>query len=177
MRILTVQLGYIYSSDGEEKQNARRQKLRELGLRISDDADVNATCIAMTGDQFISWLVSGEEGLVKSESFIADDQYMKTLDRIEKLAAKMEVFANSTGPGEYNEKVEVYTPGMGLMLFNSVMLAEDACSDQLQTHLDEGWKIIVACPQPNQRRPDYILGRYDPDRAEKAGIRTNAERG
>jgi hypothetical protein len=177
MRILTVQLGYIYTADVEEKVNSRRQKLRELGLRISDDADVNAACIAMTDDQLISWLVSGEDATVKSESFVADDQYMKTLDRIEKLASKMEVFANSTGPGEYNEKVEVYTPGMGLMLFNRVMLAEDACSDQLQTHLDEGWKIIAACPQPNQRRPDYILGRYDPDRAEKTNISTYAERG
>jgi len=179
MRVLTVQLGYIYASEGEEKISKRKQKLRDLGIKVQDATDVNMTNITMTGDQYITWVLSGEEGKVVSEAFITEDHYIRTLERMEHLAAKMETFASSfgaTGNAHFNERVEVYTPGMGLMLFNSVMLAEDACTDALQTHLDQGWKIIAACPQPNQRRPDFILGRYDPSRDEKAGINTVAER-
>ena len=25
--------------------------------------------------------------------------------------------------------------------------------------ISEGWRILAICPQPNQRRPDYIMGR------------------
>lgn len=62
----------------------------------------------------------------------------------------------------YNQKCDVHMPGQALSTFNELMLAEDKCSDELQAHLDDGWRIIAVCPQPNQRRPDYILGRFNP---------------
>lgn len=62
----------------------------------------------------------------------------------------------------FNEKIGVNQPGLGLNLYNRLMLAEDICTDSLQGYLDEGWRIIAACPQPDARRPDYILGQYDP---------------
>ncbi len=61
----------------------------------------------------------------------------------------------------YNTKCEVHMPGQALSLYNEVLLLEDACTDELQTNLQSGWRIIAACPQPDQRRPDYILGRYN----------------
>ena len=61
----------------------------------------------------------------------------------------------------FNEKVGVNQPGLGLNQYNSLMLAEDICTDSLQQYLDEGWRIIAACPQPDSRRPDYVLGRFD----------------
>jgi hypothetical protein len=39
------------------------------------------------------------------------------------------------------------------------MHLDDACTDDVQRHLDEGWKILAVCPPNSQRRPDYILGR------------------
>jgi hypothetical protein len=38
-------------------------------------------------------------------------------------------------------------------------LLDDACTDNLQAHLNEGWRIIAVCPPDAKRRPDYILGR------------------
>ncbi|MNH35948.1 hypothetical protein D3C79_966910 [compost metagenome] len=61
----------------------------------------------------------------------------------------------------YNEKCEVSVPGLGLLYYNRVALIEDSCTDVLQGMLNSGWRIIAACPQPDQRRPDYILGKYD----------------
>lgn len=61
----------------------------------------------------------------------------------------------------YNERCEVHMPGQALSTYNVVRLLENLCSDELQKSLDDGWRIIAACPQPDARRPDYILGKYD----------------
>ena len=53
--------------------------------------------------------------------------------------------------------------GGGLIAtFNEIGLRENACSDVLSIALNDGWRIIAVCVQPDQRRPDYILGRYNP---------------
>lgn len=69
-----------------------------------------------------------------------------------------------SGPSEishYNEVVNVHTPGNALSMYNRTMLLQDSCTDGLQDCLNKGWRILAICPQPDQRRPDYILGRYD----------------
>lgn len=73
----------------------------------------------------------------------------------------------------FNEKVEVHMPGQALSLYNDILLLTDDCSDDLQQALDNGWRIIAACPQPDQRRPDYIMGRFNP---EKESNREGAKR-
>jgi hypothetical protein len=59
----------------------------------------------------------------------------------------------------FNERVQVVVPGFALMEIRHVEVRRDYCSDALQEDLDEGWRILAICPQPDQRRPDYILGR------------------
>jgi hypothetical protein len=61
----------------------------------------------------------------------------------------------------YNERVNVHVPGLALLTYNKTMLLEDCCTHYLQEMLDDGWRIIAVSPQPDQRRPDYILGRYE----------------
>jgi hypothetical protein len=58
-----------------------------------------------------------------------------------------------------NQKVNVAVPGLGLLAMARVMLASDCCTDLLSEHLQRGWRILAICPQPDQRRPDYILGK------------------
>lgn len=66
----------------------------------------------------------------------------------------------ATGFGQqFNSKVHVHVPGLGLMLVDQVTVLVDICTDELQSNLDDGWRILAVCPQPNTRRPDYILGR------------------
>jgi hypothetical protein len=61
----------------------------------------------------------------------------------------------------FNERCNVSIPASnaGLMSVNRVDVAYDVCTDQLRRHLEEGWSIIAVCVQPDQRRPDYVLGR------------------
>ncbi|QIQ66953.1 hypothetical protein misfit_83 [Pseudomonas phage misfit] len=52
-------------------------------------------------------------------------------------------------------------PGPNLQNVNRLLLKEDCCTDELQNAMDAGWRLLAVCPQ-EARRPDYILGRFDP---------------
>ena len=58
-----------------------------------------------------------------------------------------------------NQKVNVAVPGLGLLAIREAMVRTDLCTDELNEWLKEGWLILAICPQPDQRRPDYVLGR------------------
>lgn len=58
-----------------------------------------------------------------------------------------------------NKKIGVHLSGNQMLLYNHVKLLSDACTDDLQKELRDGWRIIAVCPQ-EARRPDYILGCY-----------------
>lgn len=58
-----------------------------------------------------------------------------------------------------NERCNVVVPGIGLLAIRQVRVETDCCTERLQEWLDEGWQILAICPQPDQRRPDYVLGR------------------
>lgn len=60
----------------------------------------------------------------------------------------------------FNDKCNVHIAGGLLVTFNQTQLMNDCCTDALQEQLVAGWRIIACCVQPDQRRPDYILGRY-----------------
>ena len=62
------------------------------------------------------------------------------------------------GEHHYNFKCNTSLVDNFLSKVNQTKLLEDACTDMLQSALSDGWRIISVCPQPNQRRPDYILG-------------------
>lgn len=55
--------------------------------------------------------------------------------------------------------INIAIPNVGLMAINELLLVEDACTNMLQSYLDEGWRILAICPPNGVRRPDYILGR------------------
>jgi len=57
------------------------------------------------------------------------------------------------------QAVQISIPDIGLLHMNDVMVLDDACTDNLQDHLNDGWRILAVCPPNAARRPDYILGR------------------
>ena len=72
----------------------------------------------------------------------------------------------------FNERCDVHIGGHTITTYNEVKLCEDLCTDALQTELTHGWRMIAVCVQKDQRRPDYILGRWNPD----MGLDTAAKR-
>ena len=51
-------------------------------------------------------------------------------------------------------------PEWMLAHIRKVRVHNDMCTDMLQAEIDSGWVILAICPQPGQRRPDYIVGRF-----------------
>lgn len=76
------------------------------------------------------------------------------IEAIERLESRI-----ATAQPAMNERVQVVVPGFALMQVSEVLVRTDYCTDMLQEDLNEGWKILAICPQPDQRRPDYIIGR------------------
>lgn len=187
MRIInaTLESIYVWDQDDEKKEREKEKKvekrkmiLSKVGIKVDDEDLSKSVSILATESQLADLIVFGESVTASSSFDLTEDRFMRAADAIEMAAAKIEKFAGSIPDvnNHYNERVEVYTPGSGLMLFNRIMLLQDACSDALQTELDNGWRIVAACPQPDQRRPDYILGRYDPQHALESGANTSAVR-
>lgn len=58
-----------------------------------------------------------------------------------------------------NERCHVAVAGLGLLTIDEVEVEGDCCTDHLNKRLSEGWRIVAVCVQPDQRRPDYVLGR------------------
>lgn len=55
--------------------------------------------------------------------------------------------------------IQVAIPNLLLFSVDEVSWLEDACTEDLQKHLDDGWRILAVCPAENCRRPTYIIGR------------------
>lgn len=87
------------------------------------------------------------------------------IDLVESIQRIESRLAHAPPPGTnsdryVNTKVDVHIPGNALLMIDEVMLLEDSCTDDLNNnYLERGWRIVAVCPQPDQRRPDYILGR------------------
>ena len=55
--------------------------------------------------------------------------------------------------------VQIHVPDLVLLGYDEVSYLDDACTDMVQDHLNDGWRILAVCPPNAQRRPDYIFGR------------------
>jgi hypothetical protein len=96
------------------------------------------------------------------------------LQQIQDKAENLEKLYDSVKNNTFNEKTNVHVGGGLITTYNDLMLKEDVCIDVLQEELNNGWRIIAVCVQPDQRRPDYILGRFNPQL--KVAEKENAER-
>lgn len=91
-----------------------------------------------------------------------DVQYHEVMIDLNALADKImnKVIANSSHL--FNSRLEVHQPNMPLFQYNEYTYQTDCCTERLQDeYIDKGWRVVCVCPQPDQRRPDYILGRYN----------------
>jgi hypothetical protein len=86
------------------------------------------------------------------------DMQNSILHKLLQLESKLVSFNAET---QFNYKVGVHISDLGLLAVKQATWLEDACTEELQKYLDEGWRILAVCPQPDKRRPDYILGRND----------------
>lgn len=172
MRLFQVDLEYLYIWGGDsdeskakklEEIHARIRFLREIGAVIEDmkDDESNPQNLILNGDQVLALQIAGYAIKKIREIQTPKHDLAGAMAKFNEVADKM--LALPTPERVFNEKVEVHIPGQALATYNETLLLEDSCTDVLQSNLDSGWRIIAVCPQA-QRRPDYILGRFNPSR-------------
>jgi len=104
---------------------------------------------------YIEKAIKSEEPTVQNIQLI--------LDKVEEKTKQIDRMIDTIKQQTLNQKVNVHVGGGLITTYNDLCLKEDSCTDVLQTELNNGWRIIAVCIQPDQRRPDYILGRYNPE--------------
>lgn len=180
--------GYSYLKDMPAKLH-KAQKIAEM-LNIALPEQESPDYSEKKPDDYIHWNIGvSDEAVVDNATLlmliqerIAFDYRQKLVTEIDpaelfkEMAEKneLQLTLQESGAGNvYNNKCDVHMPGNMLASYNEVQLLEDSCSDVLQSSLSSGWHLIAVCPQPDQRRPDYILGRFNPGKE----INDDASRG
>ena len=125
-------------------------------------------------------LVSNEDHLVDLDSFApkckhkffinesiksevpAINNINAILDTVEEKSSVLNSLVDKIRKTTFNSKTNVHVGGGLITTYNDLLLKEDACIDDLRNELNNGWRIIAVCNQPDQRRPDFILGRFNP---------------
>lgn len=82
---------------------------------------------------------------------LRDIQFVTTSKPLEELQTRQRTVIN--------HRINVAVPGFGLMMIKTVQVCLDCCTERLQEYLNDGWQILAICPQPDQRRPDYVIGK------------------
>ena len=113
-----------------------------------------------------------KESITSQEPTINNIQTI--LRTIEEKSTSLESLVNKIKDTTFNSKTSVHVGGGLITTYNDLLLKEDTCTDDLQNDLNNGWRIIAVCNQADQRRPDYVLGRFNPQL--KVAEKPNADR-
>lgn len=158
---------------GEEKQREDYDRLSEkiskfsflnilpFDSNIIYSMPVVPETVIVNDAQIVELSIANIQFTVKQKIDIAVDITQQLIELAEKPIKLIQ--ENSSGDTNYNTKCEVHMPNMAMTMYNEMLLLEGSCTDELQAALNGGWRIVAACPQPDQRRPDYILGRFNPN--------------
>jgi hypothetical protein len=151
------------SIDEFNKEQAKFKKLKFLELEQYDESKSYQTFVSedevvLSKNDVILLNLAEIRFTIKSQIDVDVD----ISEQLQEWANKP-IKISADGGNTYNNKCEVHMPGQALSMYNEVSIQTDLCTDELQTYLNSGWRIIAACPQPDQRRPDYIMGRFNPN--------------
>lgn len=145
-----------------------------LEIRIGYGVKLDARARALLTEASVSAVEFDETGEVvswKAQPIVTVDALaqLKALLPANAEVSVLRVIGNSSTAalerfGQRNTTIEntrcnVAVAGLGLLTVDEVTHECDCCTDRLQSLLAEGWRILAVCVQPDQRRPDYILGR------------------
>lgn len=171
-----------YAADREKalvNLDIRNKGLQQIGVHIYPEKNAP---VLVTATQLIELNLAGiEYKLVRELKGGADDPVTPNsfMEQFKTMAERLlQLPGLQTGDlpihNAFNNRCEVHMPGQALATYNETLLLSDSCTDALQDAMDKGWRVIAACPQPDARRPDYILGRFNPDRDINTGARRDA---
>lgn len=134
---------WLYGDDREEKRQKQLDALTALGLK-----ETSQNVVICTAEQVISLVKSGYCGTYSQMENIEELGEFDAGPDVEDLFKIMADKVTELAPASFNDRCHQHQPNNALFSVAETMLLEA-----------RGWRIIAVQPQPDQRRPDYILGR------------------
>ena len=150
-----VKAEWLYGDEQDGERAKQLQTLADLGLQEFEKGSV-----LCTAEQFIQLFQAGYCG-----NYIRHDEAVTvaaSVDAGPDVEGLFRILADkiaSIPSASMNERCGQHQPNNALLAIAETKLMESACTDAIQTELAAGWRILAIQPQPDQRRPDYILGR------------------
>lgn len=146
--IIQIEVGWSAQEFFKGMGRSERNTLREHVLAFKELAE------PVEGETYYNCNVYGKT--------VVTDKEFELIQRL-KIPVEVKHFKNTYTPetivADNGAKYHFHLPNIALMMFNKVTWLEDACTQDLQRHLDEGWRMVAVCPPNGVRRPDYILAK------------------
>lgn len=157
---------YKYSILEDEKEKHEEYKkswelvtLEQAMINYPDKIELSYSCrrYVITLQQYESCYKYCE---IKNIINVGTETQIQAID-LEQLANKISDRLGTNLTQLKNQKLEIHQPNMPLFTYNNFRVIVDSCTEELQNEwISKGWRVVCICPQPDQRRPDYILGKY-----------------
>ncbi|MWV44798.1 hypothetical protein GRF59_14350 [Paenibacillus sp. HJL G12] len=150
---------HTYSKEEAEKEDSTKKLVREsnkvkLGSVKEYLSDVESLIKTFPKLKF------KVRGMIQS----SHSQMLNMVEQMKDIESKLtNALMNFNETIEFNQRCDVHIGNIGLLNINQLGYAVDKCTEELQDIISTGWRILAVCPQPDQRRPDYVLGRYNPE--------------
>ena len=159
MKLYEIKPEWCYGDGSVEKRAKQVEVLLKVGAK---EIDGRVICTAEQAMELIDLGYCGNY-LNALDQFKVVIEIPDQFDVKELIGSVIEKTIKSVADNRlFNEKCQQEQPSNNLLSINQTMLLEDACTDSLQNYIADGWRILAIQPQPDQRRPDYILGRNQP---------------
>lgn len=152
--IYRVKPEWLYGSGNEGKREAQLALLSAHSL--SECSDGYVYCDA---DVVLSLFLGGYSGQYFNADHIQKVADVEAGPDVGELFDILSEKLLSAAPTSFNGRCQQQQPNQSLLNIAETKLLENSCTDALQQELACGWRILAVQPQPDQRRPDYILGR------------------
>jgi hypothetical protein len=150
--ILNIEFDWSLKPDEQQIKRLKEFSNNPDRVRLDDDGTLN-------------W-ASKDFEITLDEAFSVSDKFRVTgrtkMARLVDIEDEIDHISNTKGRvAPVNQKCNVVVAGTSVLEITEVQLASDCCTDSLQRQLENGWRILAICVQPDQRRPDYIMGKVD----------------
>lgn len=140
----------VLAAYGRERWDALRLKLLDIKIPTWDEIIAESSWWSIDGLATMDEVIALTEAGLKLELH----RVRGLFDEVGPREALMNAQRGAT------TTVQIHVPGsVSLTSINEVTWLEDCCTQELQSHLDEGYRIIAVCPPNDSRRPTYIIGR------------------
>lgn len=154
IKMYSIKPEWLYGDNQAEERQKQLDALAALGLK-----ETSQNVVIGTAEQAISLMKSGYCGSYRQMENIEELGGVDAGPDVEDLFKIMADKVAELAPASFNDRCNQHQPNSALFSVAETMLLENSCTDALQEQLALGWRIIAVQPQPDQRRPDYILGR------------------